>query len=184
MSSTRAAARNLSAWRRYSPERGFNAPSPGGRFCLRRQGWVGGERGQHRPLERLGVGLAALGLPDAGGQAAVAGHRLARRGDDPQIGLTEPSDDGRGAAGAGRRDAVAVALERHQRRPRGLALDADLQLRRVDGQPVRAGNDDCRHPVGPPGPWGAAKRDQHPVDRLGQVAEAHPSQNTARKRPE
>ena len=68
--------------------------------------------------------------------AAVAGNDLPGRRDDPQQRVADRGEHGHGAARAGGRDAVVVALEGDQRRPGCLALDGDL--RRVGERRQRA----------------------------------------------
>jgi hypothetical protein len=141
--------------------------------CLALDGDLGrvGKRRQHS--QRLGgadlrdrPARALAGVGDAHAPAVEVTLRLAERRD---LGGTPPG--ARRVLDRGLDDALAL-------RPPGRAdrdLDAVVlgQLRRLDRQPVGAGDHDRGHPVGAPHPGRAAQRDQDIVDRAGEVPERH-----------
>jgi hypothetical protein len=90
---------------------------PGRPVDLPSAGVIGGERGEHRPLQHGGVFGCADRLLGAGRCAAVGRDDLARRGDDPDRRVSDACEHGDDPPGLLGRDAVAVAVHRHQRRP-------------------------------------------------------------------
>jgi hypothetical protein len=85
-------------------------------------------------LEQPRVLGAAQQLPGAGRRAAMTRDAPAGGGDDLQLQLAEPGRDGDGLPDQAGRDAVAVALERDQRRTADDALDRQLRGERERGQ--------------------------------------------------